>query len=63
MANWEVENRKFTVKQPIEVVLTNDEAQHLTFLFKSEVNSMGRIAAGIIILDLANCNFEHINIF
>ncbi|RYR03928.1 hypothetical protein Ahy_B06g083356 [Arachis hypogaea] len=36
MANWEVENLKFTVKQPIEVVLTNDDAQHLTFLCKSE---------------------------
>ncbi|XP_025687913.1 uncharacterized protein [Arachis hypogaea] len=48
MANWEVENLKFTVKQPIEVILTSDEAQHLTFLCKSEVDSMGRIAAGIL---------------
>ncbi|MED6196273.1 hypothetical protein PIB30_045921 [Stylosanthes scabra] len=48
MANWEVENLKFTVKQPIEVVVTRDEAQHLTFLCKSEVDSMGRIAAGIL---------------
>ncbi|MED6159538.1 hypothetical protein PIB30_043179 [Stylosanthes scabra] len=48
MTNWEVENLKFTVKQPIEVVVTRDEAQHLTFLCKSEVDSMGRIAAGIL---------------
>ncbi|XLR14556.1 hypothetical protein S83_042494 [Arachis hypogaea] len=41
MANWEVENLTFTVKQPIEVVLTSDEAQHLPFLCKSEVDFMG----------------------
>ncbi|XLS63840.1 hypothetical protein HN51_023814 [Arachis hypogaea] len=41
MANWGVENRTFTVKQPIEVVLTSNEAQHLPFLCKSEVDFMG----------------------
>ncbi|XLU22125.1 hypothetical protein S245_058191, partial [Arachis hypogaea] len=41
MANWEVENLTFTIKQPIEVVLTSDEAQHLPFLCKSEVDFMG----------------------
>ncbi|KAB1200115.1 hypothetical protein CJ030_MR0G008022 [Morella rubra] len=45
---WEVENLKFSVKQPIEAVVTRDELQHLAFLCKSEVDSMGRIAAGIL---------------
>ncbi|CAJ1956800.1 unnamed protein product [Sphenostylis stenocarpa] len=48
MANWEVENLKFSVKQPIEAVVTKDEVQHLTFLCKSEIDSIGRITAGII---------------
>ncbi|RYR03934.1 hypothetical protein Ahy_B06g083367 [Arachis hypogaea] len=41
MANREVENLTFTVKQPIEVVLTSDEAQHLPFLCKSKVDFKG----------------------
>ncbi|QHO46626.1 uncharacterized protein DS421_6g189170 [Arachis hypogaea] len=41
MANWKVENLTFTIKQPIEVILTSDEAQHLPFLCKSEVDFMG----------------------
>lgn len=32
----------------IEAVVTRDELQHLAFLCKSEVDSMGRIAAGIL---------------
>ncbi|QHO00556.1 uncharacterized protein DS421_13g407460 [Arachis hypogaea] len=32
MGNWKVVNLKFTVKQLIEVVLTSDKAQHLSFL-------------------------------
>ncbi|XP_027187635.1 uncharacterized protein [Cicer arietinum] len=46
--NWEVENLKFSVGQPVEVVVTKDEVQHLTFLCKSEIDSIGRITAGII---------------
>ncbi|XP_061350519.1 uncharacterized protein LOC133295686 isoform X1 [Gastrolobium bilobum] len=48
MANWEVENLKVSIKQPIEVIVTKDEVQHLTFLLKSEIDSMGRITAGIL---------------
>lgn len=72
-ANWEVENLKFSIKQPvirisyvmwslsvitdlynedftmqIEAVVTKDEVQYLTFLCKSEIDSMGRITAGIL---------------
>ena len=32
----------------IEAVVTKDEARHLTFLCKSEIDSMGRITAGIL---------------
>lgn len=32
----------------IEAIVTKDELQHLAFLFKSEVDSMGRITAGIL---------------
>ncbi|KAK2424001.1 hypothetical protein QL285_034409 [Trifolium repens] len=46
--NWEVENLKFSVPQPVEAVVTKDELQHLTFLCKSEIDSIGRITAGII---------------
>ncbi|KAF9588778.1 hypothetical protein IFM89_015505 [Coptis chinensis] len=48
MPDWVVENLKFSVKQPIEAVATKEELQHLTVLCKSEVESMGRIAAGIL---------------
>ncbi|TYK04731.1 UHRF1-binding protein 1-like protein [Cucumis melo var. makuwa] len=48
MANWIMENLKFSVKHPIEAVVTKNELQHLALLFKSEVDSMGRIAAGIL---------------
>ncbi|KAI4333806.1 hypothetical protein L6164_018568 [Bauhinia variegata] len=48
MANWEVENLKFSINQPIEAVVTKDECQHLTFLCKSEIDSLGRITAGIL---------------
>ncbi|KAG5235642.1 UHRF1-binding protein [Salix suchowensis] len=48
MANWAVENLKFSVKQPIEAVVTKDELQHLALLCKSEVDAMGRIAAGVL---------------
>ncbi|XP_023536640.1 uncharacterized protein LOC111797765 [Cucurbita pepo subsp. pepo] len=48
MANWIMENLKFSVKHPIEAVVTKNELQHLALLFKSEVDSMGRIAAGVL---------------
>ncbi|KAG6689537.1 hypothetical protein I3842_11G180600 [Carya illinoinensis] len=48
LAKWEVEDLRFSVKQPVEAVVTKDELQHLAFLCKSEVDSMGRIAAGIL---------------
>jgi hypothetical protein len=32
----------------VEAVVTKDELQHLTFLCKSEIDSIGRITAGII---------------
>ncbi|KAI8552742.1 hypothetical protein RHMOL_Rhmol06G0290500 [Rhododendron molle] len=48
MVKWMVENFKFSVSQPIEAVVTKDELQHLAFLCKSEVDSMGRIAAGVL---------------
>ncbi|TYG50835.1 hypothetical protein ES288_D10G208100v1 [Gossypium darwinii] len=46
--NWMMENFKLSVKKPIEVVLTKDELQHLAFLCKSEVDSIGRLTAGIL---------------
>lgn len=45
---WIVENVKFSVKEPIEAIVTKEELQHLALLCKSEVDSMGRITAGII---------------
>ncbi|WJX44737.1 hypothetical protein P8452_31682 [Trifolium repens] len=48
MTNWEVENLNFSIKQPIEAVVTKDEFQHLAFLCRSEIDSMGRITAGIL---------------
>ncbi|CAN4104077.1 unnamed protein product [Withania somnifera] len=45
---WIIENLKFSVKQPIEAVVTKTELQYLACLCKSEVDSMGRIAAGIL---------------
>ncbi|CAH2080631.1 unnamed protein product [Thlaspi arvense] len=48
MVKWVVENLKFSVKQPIEAVVTKDELQHLVLLCKSEVDSMGRIVAGVL---------------
>lgn len=48
LGKWIVENLKFSVKQPIEAVVTKAELKYLAFLCKSEVDSMGRIAAGIL---------------
>ncbi|XP_020277117.1 uncharacterized protein LOC109851412 isoform X2 [Asparagus officinalis] len=45
---WAVENIKFSVKHSIEAVVTKEEVEHLAFLCRSEVDSMGRIAAGIL---------------
>ncbi|XP_024027440.1 uncharacterized protein LOC21395142 [Morus notabilis] len=45
---WIVENVKFSVKEPIEATVTKEELQYLALLCKSEVDSMGRITAGII---------------
>ncbi|KFK39389.1 hypothetical protein AALP_AA3G238800 [Arabis alpina] len=46
--NWVAESLKFSVKQPVEAIVTKDELQHLTFLCKSEVDAMGRIVAGVL---------------
>ncbi|XP_010466275.1 PREDICTED: uncharacterized protein LOC104746489 [Camelina sativa] len=46
--NWVAESLKFSVKQPVEAVVTKDELQHLSFLCKSEVDAMGRIVAGVL---------------
>ncbi|KAL3639929.1 hypothetical protein CASFOL_014897 [Castilleja foliolosa] len=43
-----VENLKFSVNEPIEAVVKKDELQYLAMLCKSEVDSMGRIAAGVL---------------
>ncbi|PPD94093.1 hypothetical protein GOBAR_DD08866 [Gossypium barbadense] len=57
--NWMMENFKLSVKQQIEAVLTKDELQHLAFLCKSEVDSIGRLTAGILrLLKLENRNCE-----
>ncbi|KAL0909547.1 hypothetical protein M5K25_020425 [Dendrobium thyrsiflorum] len=47
-AKWAVENIRFSVKQPIEAVVSKEELEHLAALCRSEVDSMGRIAAGIL---------------
>lgn len=41
-----VYDQDFTLQ--IEAVVTKDEFQHLNFLCKSEIDSMGRITAGIL---------------
>ncbi|KAK9673983.1 hypothetical protein RND81_12G203200 [Saponaria officinalis] len=46
--NWVIENLKFSVEEPIEAVVTKSELQHLAFLCKSEVDSMGRVAAVVL---------------
>ncbi|EPS59717.1 hypothetical protein M569_15088, partial [Genlisea aurea] len=46
--NWAVENIKFSVNEPIEAVVKRDELQQLCLLAKSEIDSAGRIAAGIL---------------
>lgn len=76
LVNWEVENLKFFIRQPVmgisyfkyvvidsfylkvvcdedftiqnEAVVTKEEVQHLTFLCKSEIDSAGRITAGVL---------------
>ncbi|XP_042060156.1 uncharacterized protein LOC121804614 isoform X1 [Salvia splendens] len=48
MAEWMVENFKFSVTEPLEAVVKKDELQHLALLCKSEVDSLGRIAAGVL---------------
>ncbi|XP_068644395.1 uncharacterized protein [Aristolochia californica] len=48
MAKWTIEKLKFSVKQPIEAAATKEELEHLAVLCRSEVDSMGRIAAGIL---------------
>lgn len=55
MPKWVVENIIFSVKEPIEAVVTKDELEYLTILCKSEVDSMGRITAGVLrVLKLEN---------
>ncbi|WOL12184.1 hypothetical protein Cni_G20949 [Canna indica] len=46
--NWAVENVKFSVKEPIEAIATKEEIEHFVSLCRSEVDSMGRIAAGML---------------
>lgn len=46
--NWMVENLKLSIEQPIEAVVTKNELQHLAVLCKSEVDSFGRVAAGVL---------------
>ncbi|KAL6543199.1 hypothetical protein OROHE_010719 [Orobanche hederae] len=48
MVKFVVENLKFSVNEPIEAVVKKDELQYLAMLCKSEVDSMGRIAAGVL---------------
>ncbi|KAL5978181.1 hypothetical protein ACLOJK_029298 [Asimina triloba] len=48
MSKWMIESFKFSVKQPIEAVATREELEHLALQCRSEVDSMGRIAAGIL---------------
>ncbi|KAK4752866.1 hypothetical protein SAY87_021664 [Trapa incisa] len=50
MAEWMVESLKFSIKKPIEAVVTKEELQHLVHLCKSEADSMGRVIAGVICL-------------
>ncbi|PWA56832.1 hypothetical protein CTI12_AA415010 [Artemisia annua] len=45
---WVLESLKFSVKHPVEAVVTKDELQHVAQLCKSEVDSMGRITAGVL---------------
>ncbi|XP_024976311.1 uncharacterized protein LOC112514213 [Cynara cardunculus var. scolymus] len=45
---WGVEDLKITSKQPIDVVIRKDELQHVARLCKLEIDSMGRIAVGIL---------------
>ncbi|XP_051133580.1 uncharacterized protein LOC127253177 isoform X2 [Andrographis paniculata] len=48
MAKWVVENLKFSVTEPIEAVVKKDELQYLAYLCKAEVESLGRITAGVL---------------
>nr|GEU40276.1 hypothetical protein [Tanacetum cinerariifolium] len=48
MVKWVLESLKFSVKHPVEAVVTKDELQHVAQLCKSEVDSMGRITAGAL---------------
>lgn len=48
MGDWMVENLMFSVEQPIEAVVTKNELQHLALLCKSEIDSMGRVTAGVL---------------
>ncbi|GJS18379.1 chorein [Tanacetum coccineum] len=48
MVKWVLESLKFSVKHPVEAVVTKDELQHVAQLCKSEVDSMGRIMAGAL---------------
>ncbi|KAI3753873.1 hypothetical protein L2E82_25937 [Cichorium intybus] len=45
---WVVESLKFCVKHPVEAIVTKDELSHVAKLCKSEVDSMGRITAGVL---------------
>ncbi|KAJ6807107.1 uncharacterized protein M6B38_173470 [Iris pallida] len=48
VTKWMVESIKFSVKQPIEATASREELEYLAILCRSEVDSMGRIAAGIL---------------
>ncbi|KAI3717883.1 hypothetical protein L1987_69791 [Smallanthus sonchifolius] len=47
-SSWAVEHLKISSKQPIEIIASKDEVQHVTQLCKLEISSLGRIAAGIM---------------
>ncbi|QCD87190.1 Vacuolar protein sorting-associated protein 13 [Vigna unguiculata] len=46
--NWEMENLKFYIRQTNEAIVTKEDVQNLTFLCKSEIDSVGRIISGVL---------------
>eukprot|EP01018_Ginkgo_biloba_P011380 Gb_29280 [translate_table: standard] len=48
MGEWVVESVRGGVKEPVEIQATKEEVDYLVFLFKSEVESVSRITAGLL---------------
>ncbi|XP_078432966.1 amino-terminal region of chorein isoform X2 [Wolffia australiana] len=48
MSRWNVESLNFSVKEPVDVVVTRDEVEQLVALCGEEVDSVGRITAGVL---------------